>query len=182
MQFYVGWPSLSETHSRYTSYTSRLHHTTETSFLFYNGCVLLCESVAWYSHVLFIFRIAKSRLYLSKGNTRNYEWIRTLTCYLCTNVSVAWMLDIFWLLVRMRTRKACKYRASQHSFINYLLPTFFFLYSSESVRKDFSIVYRCYLYGMSNFLSQLTVFIYIRALKKFLSSIYIYLYIYIYFF
>lgn len=143
-------------------------------FCFYNGCVLLCKSVAWYSHVLFIFRIAKSRLYLSKGNTRNYEWIRTLTCYLCKNVGVAWMLDIFWLLVRMRTRKACKYRASLHSFINYLpLPS---LYLFWICQKRFLIVYRCYLYMECPILSQLTI-LFVHWRNFFLLDTYIYLYL-----
>lgn len=77
---------LSERHSRYT-YLSRISICTHYILLYKNTfcvffsfffimavCSLLCKSVAWYSHVLFIFRqIAKSRLYLSEGNTRNYE-------------------------------------------------------------------------------------------------------------
>jgi len=106
----------------FTLYT--LYTTTETPFVFlYWLCALLCKSVAWYSHVLFIFRqIAKSRLYLSKGNTRNYEWYEHWLV-ISVQISVAWNAWSFHL-IRMRT-KACKYYAS-HNYLSITTSTLLF--------------------------------------------------------
>jgi len=106
-----------------------LYTTTETPFVFlYWLCALLCKSVAWYSHVLFIFRqIAKSRLYLSKGNTRNYEWYEHWLV-ISVQISVAWNAWSFhywsFIIHRMRT-KACKYYAS-HNYLSITTSTLLF--------------------------------------------------------
>jgi len=136
MQFLCGL-ILSETFdtylyiSIYTTFTLyTLYITSETPFVFlYWLCALLCKSVAWYSHVLFIFRqIAKSRLYLSKGNTRNYEWYEHWLV-ISVQISVAWNAWSFhywsFIIDRMRT-KACKYYAS-HNYLSITIFTLLFL-------------------------------------------------------